>query len=147
MTSRAKRAVLLLYVILQHIWFYITVVPFFLTTLRLYYLVARPGFYKNLSYGSKGHRKVDIYPTSGNKNEEPLPVVLFLYGGAWGSGDKLFYAKLGQVLSKEGVVVAIPNYVLYPHGHVEDMVEDVSCCLQWVVENIHQFNYFLLSSY
>lgn len=138
MSVRVQRAILLCSVILQHLWFYVCSIPFILATATLYYVKARPGFYKNISYGNKGHRKVDIHPPPAGSYEGSLPVVVFLYGGAWGSGDKVYYAKLGQVLSKEGVIVVIPNYILYPHGHVEDMIEDVSCCLHWTAENIHQ---------
>ena len=41
-------------------------------------------------------------------------VIVFLYGGAWGSGDKAMYPLLARTLVLEGFVVVIPNYTLFP---------------------------------
>lgn len=52
------------------------------------------------------------------------PVVVFLYGGAWDSGSKDIYLFLGQSLASEGVIVAVPDYRVYPDVLFPGFVED-----------------------
>lgn len=54
------------------------------------------------------------------------PVVVFVYGGAWGSGDKNMYCLLAQqIIDHLGAVVVIPNYSTFPKGEVKGMVRDI----------------------
>ncbi|KAJ1557590.1 hypothetical protein HK405_015638, partial [Cladochytrium tenue] len=64
------------------------------------------------------------------------PVVVFVYGGSWASGNKLIYGPLGHSLAEAGYVAVIPNYTLFPHGFVADMLQDVACVVNWTAENI-----------
>ncbi|MEO7252594.1 MAG: carboxylesterase family protein, partial [Arenimonas sp.] len=40
----------------------------------------------------------------------PAPVVIFFYGGSWRDGDRAFYRFVGEALSRNGVLVVIPDY-------------------------------------
>jgi len=43
------------------------------------------------------------------------PVVVFIYGGSWGNGDKSMYGLLASQLSDRlSAVVVCPNYSIYP---------------------------------
>jgi len=43
------------------------------------------------------------------------PVVVFIYGGSWGSGDKSMYGLLASQLADNlSAVVVCPNYSIYP---------------------------------
>lgn len=43
------------------------------------------------------------------------PVVVFIYGGSWGSGDKSMYGLLASQLADSlSAVVVCPNYSTYP---------------------------------
>jgi len=43
------------------------------------------------------------------------PVVVFIYGGSWGSGDKSTYGLLASQLADNlSAVVVCPNYSIYP---------------------------------
>jgi len=43
------------------------------------------------------------------------PVVVFIYGGSWGSGDKSMYGLLASQLADcLSAVVICPNYSTYP---------------------------------
>src|SRR5947209_1168070 len=46
--------------------------------------------------------KLDIYVPKGQTG---FPIVVFIHGGAWKSGDKQIYGKLGDVLCDNGVGV------------------------------------------
>lgn len=54
------------------------------------------------------------------------PVVVFLYGGSWDSGSKDLYLFLGQSLASEGVIVAVPDYRVYPEALFPGFVEDAA---------------------
>ena len=47
--------------------------------------------------------------------DKPVPLVVFIYGGAWGSGDRSIYCLLARRMAEElGATVACPDYVTYP---------------------------------
>ncbi|RUS79896.1 hypothetical protein EGW08_012334 [Elysia chlorotica] len=68
------------------------------------------------------------------------PVVVFVYGGAWNSGDKSMYGLLcSNIVKCTNTVAVCPNYSTYPKGYVDDMVQDIVDCICWVIENIHVY--------
>lgn len=64
------------------------------------------------------------------------PVLVFVYGGGWISGDKRMYALWGQQFSDLGYTVVVPNYTLFPAGDVGMMLADLFNCLLWIQRNI-----------
>lgn len=42
------------------------------------------------------------------------PVVLFVHGGVWASGDKWQFSPLGTFLAESGVIAVLVQYTLYP---------------------------------
>ena len=54
------------------------------------------------------------------------PAVVFIHGGSWDTGSKDIYRFLGQSLASAGVIVAIPNYRLYPQTQFPGFVEDAA---------------------
>lgn len=94
---------------------------------------------KDISFG-QNQNSLDIYkPLSlrGTLDDYRLkPIVVFIYGGNWGSGDKSMYSLLcSQIADNFNCLVVCPNYSTYPKGFVDDMVQDVSDALQWVMSN------------
>lgn len=66
-------------------------------------------------------------------------VLVFVHGGAWGSGEKYHYWRLGNNFRKKKIVTVIINYSIYPKGYIEDMVEDLSKALIWTKNNIQLY--------
>ncbi len=52
------------------------------------------------------------------------PVVVFIYGGSWDSGNKGMYLFVGQSLASQGLIVAVPDYRIYPQVKFPTFVED-----------------------
>ena len=81
-----------------------------------------------LRYAEGDRGTFDLYVPDGATAKTPL--VIFIYGGAWDSGDKGIYGFVGQSLASEGIAVAIPDYRVYPEvkfpGFVEDGAKAVS---------------------
>lgn len=68
------------------------------------------------TYGRR-NQKLDLYfPKShGAGDDRQLPVVMFAYGGAWGSGNKNMYGFLcSAIANKLDVIVCCPNHSTYP---------------------------------
>ena len=67
------------------------------------------------------------------------PVVLFIHGGSWTSGNKNIYTFIGRRLAKQGVVAVVINYRLAPPVHVPEQAADCARALAWTVTNIKQY--------
>ncbi|ORX83225.1 hypothetical protein BCR32DRAFT_326476 [Anaeromyces robustus] len=96
--------------------------------------------YENLrrNVAFNGERLLDVYYDKyDTKNKKP--VVIFIYGGSWVSGNKLRYTKFGVLLEQNNYVGVVPNYELFPQGTVEDMVEDVYNIIHWTYQNIERY--------
>lgn len=94
----------------------------------------------DLSYNSakdadpKKH-KLDLYLPKGAKD---FPVMMFVHGGRWKSGNKELYAPLGELYAKQGIGTAIINYRLTDkEGTIKhpDHIRDVAKAFAWVKEN------------
>jgi len=69
-------------------------------------------------------------------SEEPLPVVVFIYGGGWRDGSKDQYAFVGRALASRGYMVVLADYRLYPEVKFPDFLEDSAKAVAWVHDNI-----------
>jgi acetyl esterase/lipase len=76
--------------------------------------------------------KLDVYRPAG---AEAAPVVVFLYGGAWTSGQRDWYRYAGEALSSHGIVVVIPDYRKSPQVHFPDFVDDAARGVAWARAN------------
>ncbi|CAL8249140.1 unnamed protein product [Merluccius merluccius] len=104
----------------------------------------RKHYEKGITFGRRSN-KLDLYycPTAGRgAGEKPVPLVVFIYGGAWGSGDRSIYCLLARRMAEElGATVVCPDYCTYPKGNVLCMVQDITDCLVWARENDKKFNF------
>jgi acetyl esterase/lipase len=80
--------------------------------------------------------KLDLFLPKGKTN---FPVMVFLHGGSWRSGDRSTYALFGNRLAKAGIGVAIPSYRLMPKDPHPAQIEDAAAAFEWVYKNIAQY--------
>lgn len=80
--------------------------------------------------------KLDLYLPKDRKN---FPVLVFLHGGAWRTGDRSMYVAVGNRFAKKGIGVAIPSYRLMPRNPHPAQIEDAAAAFAWVYRNIAQF--------
>ncbi|CAG8450287.1 11603_t:CDS:1 [Funneliformis mosseae] len=109
--------------------------------------------HQDLSYVSTPNllQKLDLYlpPHSIPATTETVyypPVVVFIHGGAWRTGDKNQFIKLGQGLSHLGnCAVAIVNYRLTTKDTPEIKnplhVKDVASAISWISLNANKYGY------
>ncbi len=79
--------------------------------------------------------KLDLYLPKDKKN---FPVLMFIHGGAWSSGDRSMYGLIGYGFARLGMAVAIPSYRLMPKNPHPAQIEDVAAAFAWVYENLPQ---------
>ncbi|OUM67387.1 hypothetical protein PIROE2DRAFT_5132 [Piromyces sp. E2] len=86
-------------------------------------------------------RTLDVYYDKYNviSKQDLKPVYIFIYGGSWYSGSKVKFTKFGSLLERNGYVAVLPNYVLFPHGGFDDMVDDIYRAIQWTFSNIQRY--------
>lgn len=99
---------------------------------------AREGVHRNIPYSKDGHKDhtYDLYlPVSVQTNAGSLarvPIVVFIYGGSWSSGNKAFYGLLANMLRRMGYIAVVPDYRKYPEVLIEDIYDDVRQVLEVV---------------
>ncbi len=80
---------------------------------------------------------LDVYAPA---DAQGAPVVLFVHGGAWASGDKSEYVELGRTLAGYyGYVTVVINYRLSPDVVHPAHTEDATLATVWTLENIADY--------
>lgn len=106
-----------------------------------YVAVSSPDF-------SPERHRLDVYqPRNGGsrnggsrqRSRALRPVVVFIHGGNWDSGNKNLYSFIGRRLARQGVVAVIINYRLAPDVLVPCMADDAARAVLWTTKNIANF--------
>jgi acetyl esterase/lipase len=75
-------------------------------------------------YGDDPRQRMDVLaPTAASG---PWPVLVFLYGGGWDSGERAHYGWAAHALAARGFVVAVPDYRLVPTVRFPGFIEDAA---------------------
>lgn len=89
------------------------------------------------------------------KDKENFPLVYFVHGGNWNSGDKRYfepvtglYGNIGVSLASHGIGVAVANYRLFPDVSADAQILDILDGISWVQEHGREYgagdNLFLM---
>jgi acetyl esterase/lipase len=81
--------------------------------------------------------QLDVF--SPRKKKEPKPVLIFIHGGSWRSGQKSLYKFFGKGLARKGLVGVIIDYRLSPVTNYEGMAMDAAEAVKWVKQNISSY--------
>ena len=87
-------------------------------------------------YGKHPAQKLYIHRPATPEGPAALPVLVFIHGGSWRSGDPEDYNFLGRNLASRGMVVVNAGYRLDEDGRWPTMLEDSAAAVSWVQENI-----------
>ncbi|CAN5501889.1 hypothetical protein BH09CHL1_BH09CHL1_21160 [soil metagenome] len=83
---------------------------------------------------------LDVYtPLAGAPT--PYPLVLWIHGGGWTSGDKRNIAV--RYLLDDGFAIASMNYRLMPEALFPAQIQDANAALSWVWDNAKTFKFDL----
>lgn len=76
---------------------------------------------------------LDVYAPKDAKN---LPVVFWIHGGGWQTGDKSQVKEKPKMFTERGFVFVSTNYRLLPKVEMETLFRDVAKSIGWVHKNI-----------
>jgi acetyl esterase/lipase len=76
---------------------------------------------------------LDIYSFAGAQR---APVMVYVHGGAWVTGDKSRVHEKGRFFSEAGFVFVSVNYTLLPEGTVEGQLQEMDAALGFIANNI-----------
>jgi len=79
---------------------------------------------------------LDVYAPEGAKN---LPVVFWIHGGGWQTGDKTSVQSKPQAFVDHGFVFVSTNYRLLPNVDMGTIVRDVAKSIHWVHDHIAEY--------
>ncbi|HEX5036061.1 MAG TPA: alpha/beta hydrolase [bacterium] len=99
--------------------------------------------YRDLPAGPAGEKqRLDLYVPNG-KN---WPVLVFVHGGGWDSGDRQYevagadiYANIGRFFAAHGVGTAVISYRLLPDVTWQEQIRDVAGAVAWVYKNATRY--------
>jgi arylformamidase len=89
---------------------------------------------RGIPYATAHERQVlDVYAPAGAKN---LPVVFWIHGGGWQTGDKSMVALKPKAFMDAGFVFVSINHRLLPAADMGAITRDVASALGWVHKNV-----------
>jgi arylformamidase len=90
---------------------------------------------RNIPYADPAHERqvLDVYSPPGAKN---LPVVFWIHGGGWQTGDKTSVQMKPQFFVDQGFVFVSTNYRLLPSVDMATIVRDIAKSIRWVHDHI-----------
>jgi acetyl esterase/lipase len=89
---------------------------------------------RGLTYGGHPRQAFDVFAPAAASPANPLPILVFFYGGGWDSGSRDVYGWAAQALAAQGFVVAVPDYRLVPEVHHPVFIEDAAAATARVAE-------------
>jgi acetyl esterase/lipase len=93
---------------------------------------------RDIPYAEPAHERqvLDVYrPERGAS----APVVVWIHGGGWQTGDKQDVALKPKLFTERGMVFVSMNYRLLPSVQMGEIVGDVARAVRWVHEHIRDF--------
>src|SRR5699024_9814660 len=72
-------------------------------------------------------------------NAKQSPVVFWIHGGGWQTGDKTSVQIKPQLFVDQGLVFVSTNYRLLPNVDMGTIVRDVAMPMRWVHDHIAQY--------
>jgi len=93
---------------------------------------------KTVPYVENGHTRhvLDVYAPAGAKD---LPVVFWIHGGGWQTGDKANVQEKPRYFMEKSFVFVSINHRLLPEVVMEDLVGDVAKAFAWVRHHIAEY--------
>ena len=89
---------------------------------------------RDIPYGTAHQRQVlDVHAPEGARS---LPVVFWIHGGGWQTGDKSMVALKPKAFMDAGLVFVSINHRLLPTVDMGTIIRDVASALGWVHKNI-----------
>jgi arylformamidase len=92
----------------------------------------------DIPYAETKHKlqTLDVFSSVGAKG---LPVVVWIHGGGWVTGDKTDVAIKPKAFVEKGFVFVSVNYRMLPEVDMETITSDVAKSVRWVHDHISEY--------
>jgi arylformamidase len=93
---------------------------------------------RDIPYASPANERqvLDVYSPTQAKG---LPVVFWIHGGGWQTGDKSSVQLKPQAFMDKGFVFVSTNYRLLPQVDMETIIRDIAKSIHWVHDHIAEY--------
>ena len=83
--------------------------------------------------------KMDIF-TPKKTSDKKNPILIFVYGGNWNSGNKNNYRLLAKNFARQNMTVVVPDYTVSPKADVDEMTKEIAAAIQFTKKNAAKYN-------
>ncbi len=97
--------------------------------------------FKNITYVTSVQNKplqLNVFVPRKLKGEK-LPVLVYVHGGNWNTGNKNTYGFFGRNFAKKNVITVIPSYTLSPEANYDQMASEIASAIKWVKNDIEKY--------
>jgi acetyl esterase/lipase len=94
--------------------------------------------FRDIAYGGETRDRLDVYAPK-TRRSEGRPVVVFFYGGEWTSGSRVNFGWMGVALARQGYVVIVPDYRVYPEVMWPVFVQDNARAVRWAHDHARDY--------
>lgn len=91
---------------------------------------------RDVAYGASPRQTLDVYAPVGARE---APTLVFFYGGSWQAGSKADYAFVARALAKDGIVVVVPDYRVYPDARFDGFMRDGAAAAGWASRHARDY--------
>ncbi len=91
----------------------------------------------DIHYGPDARHQLDIYTPADLQGS--APVVVFIYGGSWNSGQRADYRFVAEALASRGIVAVLADYRLYPQVRYPAFLQDSALAVAWTLRQLHRY--------
>jgi acetyl esterase/lipase len=97
-----------------------------------------PNIKRNIPYADPALERqvLDVYSPN---NAKDLPVVFWIHGGGWQTGDKSSVQAKPQAFVDKGFVFVSTNYRLLPSVDMGTIIRDIAKSIHWVHDHIAEY--------
>jgi acetyl esterase/lipase len=112
--------------------------PLFVAILAIASTAGAQTVKRDIAYAGDGDKKMslDVYAPADARN---LPVVFWIHGGGWQTGDKDQVKLKPQAFMARGFLFVSTNYRLLPDVDMGTLIRDVAKSFRWVQDHIAEY--------
>ncbi|KAL5341757.1 alpha/beta-hydrolase [Aspergillus crustosus] len=96
--------------------------------------------HRNERYGPHVRNLLDVFIPASNDTDKNRPVLIYIHGGGFFSGDKQWsekvYSNIGYFFAQHNIVTVVVNHRLVPDVVYPGGAEDMQRAREWVYRNI-----------
>jgi acetyl esterase/lipase len=96
---------------------------------------------KNIEYKNVDGKSLQLDIYKPENLTDPVPLIIFVHGGAWRSGNRDDYRVYTVAFAQKGYVTATVSYRLLNNKPYPACVEDVWDAVQWFFRNSEKYGY------